>query len=241
MTVIRRLALKISNEVMIWASPGSKEWAEGLAREVEFIESDWAALHWAIGSTRVLLDRRDAPIGSLDDALTVAKEYRGSFGNRLKSATPYFLWVLGVALLWLFIPSRMYSNPMMRVGGCLMAGAILYDGYRALVYRRRKTDQPINAYAWALYYRSELQRDLEFNTGRVSWLSSAVSDAGMCLFYGGLLNPFYTQLPVLFVVLIAFLYMLTISVGVFRKYVYCRKLQWKIVDLDALIARGAGV
>jgi hypothetical protein len=64
MSLIRRLALKISDEVVRYASPGCKEWAEGLAREVEFIGSDWAALAWAIGSTRVLLDRREARIGS---------------------------------------------------------------------------------------------------------------------------------------------------------------------------------
>jgi hypothetical protein len=64
---IRKLALKISNEVVIWASPGSKEWAEGLAREVAFIESDWAALRWSLGSIRVVFDRRETPIGSLDE------------------------------------------------------------------------------------------------------------------------------------------------------------------------------
>lgn len=58
MTVIRTLAIAISERVARWAAPGCKDWAEGLAREVQFIESDWRALSWAIGSTRVLLDRR---------------------------------------------------------------------------------------------------------------------------------------------------------------------------------------
>ena len=67
MTLIRRVALTISDEVVRWASPGCKEWAEGLEREAAVIESDWAALRWAIGSTRVLLDRRAAPLTSLDE------------------------------------------------------------------------------------------------------------------------------------------------------------------------------
>jgi hypothetical protein len=67
MTLLRKLALKISNEVVIWASPGSKEWAEGLAREVPFIMSDWAALRWSLGSIRVVFDRREVPIASLEE------------------------------------------------------------------------------------------------------------------------------------------------------------------------------
>ena len=64
MSPIRRLAVRILETVVRWASPGCREWAEGLAREVEFIGSDWDALGWAIGSLRVVLDRRQAPIGS---------------------------------------------------------------------------------------------------------------------------------------------------------------------------------
>lgn len=54
---------------VVWlASPGCKEWAEGLEREAAVIESDWAALRWAMGSTRVLLDRRVNPVGALREA-----------------------------------------------------------------------------------------------------------------------------------------------------------------------------
>jgi hypothetical protein len=58
MTALRSLALKISAAVVRYASPGCKEWAQGLAREVAFVEGDWAALGWAVGSMRVLLERR---------------------------------------------------------------------------------------------------------------------------------------------------------------------------------------
>jgi hypothetical protein len=67
MILLRRLAKGISSRVVRWASPGCKEWAEGLEREAAVIESDWAALGWAIGSTRVLLDRRATPLRSLDE------------------------------------------------------------------------------------------------------------------------------------------------------------------------------
>jgi hypothetical protein len=58
MTLTRKLALSISTRVVRWASPGCKDWAEAQSREIAFIHNDWAALRWAVGSTRVLLDRR---------------------------------------------------------------------------------------------------------------------------------------------------------------------------------------
>src|ERR1700733_685532 len=73
MTVFRRLALKIEGFVVRNASPGSKEWAEGLAREVDFIQNDWSALGWAFSSVRVLFDYRPPPIRSFSD-LTIAAE-----------------------------------------------------------------------------------------------------------------------------------------------------------------------
>lgn len=55
---IRRFAVRLSAWVVRWSSPGCKDWAQGLSREIEYIEGDWAALVWSIGSTRILLDRR---------------------------------------------------------------------------------------------------------------------------------------------------------------------------------------
>ena len=101
MTLIRRLAMKIAGVVVRDASPGCREWAEGVAREVEFIEDDWSALRWAIGSTRVLLDRREAPMSSLADVAErgrrlserVSKEGSG-YVYALIVAIPYLLRLL---------------------------------------------------------------------------------------------------------------------------------------------------
>ena len=58
MTLVRKLALSLSQKVVRLAAPGCKEWAEAQARELAFIPSDWAALRWSLGNARVLLDRR---------------------------------------------------------------------------------------------------------------------------------------------------------------------------------------
>lgn len=44
MTALRSLAVRISAAVVRWASPGRKEWAEGLARELAFIRT--TGLRW---------------------------------------------------------------------------------------------------------------------------------------------------------------------------------------------------
>ena len=101
MTLVRSVAMKISGVVVRYASPGCKEWAEGLAREVEFIDGDWAALGWAFGSTRVLLDRRPAPMTSLADVEERARLFSEAISKGSSStvfllalALPYFLKLL---------------------------------------------------------------------------------------------------------------------------------------------------
>jgi hypothetical protein len=54
MTPIRRLATRLLTFVVRHTSSGSQEWANAMLRELDFIESDWAALFWALGSTTAI-------------------------------------------------------------------------------------------------------------------------------------------------------------------------------------------
>jgi hypothetical protein len=51
----RRLAVKLLNAVLRHAPPRSRDWANAMLRELDFIEGDWAALFWALGSTAAIL------------------------------------------------------------------------------------------------------------------------------------------------------------------------------------------
>jgi len=132
MTRVRKLALGISARVVRWASPGCKEWAEGLAREAAVIDSDWAALRWAIGSTRVLLDRRQVPLISLDevpDLLLKHVDYTRS---------GYGLWVL--ILQGPFYATRIFIdhlNGLQRTGCILVVLGSIVAGSSWLMGRRR--------------------------------------------------------------------------------------------------------
>ena len=61
MTLVRRLALRILNATVRRARPELQEWGLAMSREMDFIENDWAALLWAIGSvTSAIASRKGA-------------------------------------------------------------------------------------------------------------------------------------------------------------------------------------
>ena len=50
MTLIRKFAKGALRAAVRRAAPAVREWGEAMLREMDFIESDWEALLWAIGS-----------------------------------------------------------------------------------------------------------------------------------------------------------------------------------------------
>jgi hypothetical protein len=157
MTPMRKLALKISHLVVRYASPGSKEWAEGLAREVAFIENDWSALAWAFGSTRLLLDYREAPIGSLADVPSAAQKFVESMR---RGAVEWIFILLSPFYVLKFFHSTWWPE---RAGCVLVILSSISAGIFLFMERRRLKDPPSdNIYhdliACAQFYRAELER-----------------------------------------------------------------------------------
>jgi hypothetical protein len=58
---IRRLASAILTTSVRRVSPGVREWGNAMLREMDFVEGDWAALFWALGSATALLRRLEVP------------------------------------------------------------------------------------------------------------------------------------------------------------------------------------
>jgi hypothetical protein len=54
MSVTRRLASRLLGAAVLHASPEGQEWVRAMLSELDFIESDWAALFWALGSARAI-------------------------------------------------------------------------------------------------------------------------------------------------------------------------------------------
>jgi hypothetical protein len=54
MPTIRRLASRLLTEMVRYSSSESQGWGSAMLRELGFVESEWAALLWAFGSTTAL-------------------------------------------------------------------------------------------------------------------------------------------------------------------------------------------
>jgi hypothetical protein len=54
MSAQRKLARKLLGAILRHSSEQGGEWARAMLRELDFIESDWTALFWALGSTEAM-------------------------------------------------------------------------------------------------------------------------------------------------------------------------------------------
>jgi hypothetical protein len=50
----RKIATGLLRAALRYSSAESQEWASAMLRELDFIESDWAALFWALGGTTAI-------------------------------------------------------------------------------------------------------------------------------------------------------------------------------------------
>jgi hypothetical protein len=161
MTYLRGLALKISNTVVDYASPGSKEWAEALAREVAFVEGDWAALGWALGSVRILFRYKKAPIRSFADLSSVAQKFAEAKRINQNSLG---IMLLGFVCTYTLGFSDARSWPE-HTGGILIALGLFSLGILQLIHQRNRLKVPPSDDIIALiqFYKAELERYYRFS------------------------------------------------------------------------------
>jgi hypothetical protein len=72
MSMPRKIAIWLLRAVLRYSSAESQEWARAMLRELDFIESDWAALFWALGSTTAVFRHS-------------GRELLALFGNKLET------------------------------------------------------------------------------------------------------------------------------------------------------------
>ncbi|HEV2646475.1 MAG TPA: hypothetical protein VGU46_08945 [Acidobacteriaceae bacterium] len=159
MSFLRKVAVRVTEFTMRHASAGSREWAKGLACEVEFIESDWRALAWAVGSTRVLLDRRGVRAGSDQDVKPKAiRIYDFNF----------LIWYFPMA--WDSVASILKArSPWDRTSAYLVGLAVANWGVTSILDWRRKRGQP---WFGSENYLPFLRKELELKLARPSTVRS---------------------------------------------------------------------
>jgi hypothetical protein len=224
MILVRSVAMKISSVVVRYASSGCKEWAEGVAREVEFIEDDWAALRWAIGSTRVLFDRREAPINSLADVADMGRR----LSERVSKESSGYAFMLIWAFLYLLklLDARSWQQ---RIGcGLVIVAAIYMWGVVRAQWRKREGLRSDNT-ELTLYCRLELERQRDFlksSLGRSLHFALILYFVGIVFAQKGGVraNPVFTAFFALGCVLVTFLWL--------RR---TRQVQRQIDEVDAVL------
>jgi hypothetical protein len=170
-TTVRSLAVQLSKFVARHASAGSCEWAAGLTREIEFIEGDWRALVWALGSMRVLLERRSA------------------CADEGKWRWPTFIswgrWVLYGLVAFCFVNDAIDAkNWQVRLGSGIVALGWMYFGTRSIVRWWRDGDEPSDPEARMAHGRALLMEKLA--RARSMW--RCISPVATMIMYCGLVT-----------------------------------------------------
>jgi hypothetical protein len=162
MRPLRGLALWIAQLVVTYASPGSKEWAQALARELDFIEDDWSALRWAFGSVRVLFNYRPAPIRSFADLTRAAEKFAEVKRYAVNDLwlTRNLRWInLLVPALWAMIDLLRAIDPRARTCDAMIVLGLLMLAIQGFL----RSGEPVvpdrdDLLATIQFYKKELKR-----------------------------------------------------------------------------------
>ena len=222
MTVVRRSAMRIAAFVVRYAAPGCREWAEGLAREAEFIEDDWSALRWAIGSTRVLLDRREAPMRSLADVAAKGRQL-SELGN--KEGAGYLLMLVSIPYLLKLLVARGLPE---RIGAGLVVVAGVYIGGIVLLQQRKRQVLYDRAEDLTQYCKLELERQREFLK---SGLGRSIYFALSFYFLGIMFSQARVRVDPLWAAYCVAGWILVMALGLRRQ----RQVQRQIDEVDAVL------
>src|ERR1700722_17118680 len=123
MTRLRKLAVKISDTVVPRCPPAYKDWALATSRELEFIESDWAALRWALGSWKMAARCQCAPLTSVSEVPRAAR----NFLRETRVSAVLTLFSLLVMSYWFSgIFRHTVGGRQTRLGWGLLLGVLVY-------------------------------------------------------------------------------------------------------------------
>lgn len=120
MSAIHSLASRLLRAVARHSPSATQDWANAMLRELDFIESDWAALLWALGSTAAIFrhsapralrawleKRRDQSPGSVKE----------SIGKKAAGVTAGIVIVLAVtSLAFVLVRQLFYAFPAWDLG-----------------------------------------------------------------------------------------------------------------------------
>jgi hypothetical protein len=141
-----RLASTILTAAIRGASPEVREWGNAMLREMDFIEGDWAALFWALGSATALFRRLDAPMSNVSDIFSRTQ----ALMQKVKRRTLIGYAVCFVVIVGFGRFTLIFANSLQRLGCGLTVVATLYLAYQVHERRNRKLPSDIRLSPWAI-------------------------------------------------------------------------------------------
>lgn len=179
MTRLRKLAVKISDTVVRRSLPTYKDWAQATARELEFIQSDWAALGWVLGSWKMAARCQTAPLTSMSEVPRAARMF-------LKTArvSTVITWL---SLLWMcywfsgITRHVITANPSRLLGWSFILAVLVYIACQAIAFRGWGFPRGGQLPVLASFYRAALERQRDFQAGAWYWWRAALLMAGPML------------------------------------------------------------
>ena len=188
MTRLRKLAVRISDNVVRHCPPAYKDWALGIARELEFIESDWAALRWALGSWRMAASCQNAPLTSLSEVPGAARSFLRQMRTSMVLTAASLLW-MGYWFSGIF--RHTLAGRQTSLGWAFLLAALVYVVCEAVAFRGWRLPRGGQLPEVAGAYRAALVHQRDHLNGVWFWYRGTLVVAGPLLgaYHAWLLKP----------------------------------------------------
>lgn len=225
---IRGLASAILTAAVRRASPGVREWGAAMLRELDFVEGDWAALLWAIGSVTVLFKHLGNPMSDPTDVLSRAQALMRKIRRRT-------LMGYGASLiLTVAFGSFIFTvpNTLQRIGSGLFVVTGLHMAYQLYKRRGNELSSETRSSACKTFYRAELERQRDFHRGIWFWSRLVFMVPGYVLFIIGAAMAHPELAREYAVITTCFIILGIVAVPLNQRL--SRKYQRQIDELDAL-------
>jgi hypothetical protein len=227
--MMRRLASAILRTALRYASPQAQEWGQAMLREMDFVEGDWAALRWSVGSAASLFRRFDVPLSAPGGVLERAHVLGRTIDRRTIGGG-----LVCVIMLAGFVWNAIHHVNTLQLVAC---GLIIVASAYMLgqLYLRRQGTPPMNGTPRECmdYYREELVRQRDYHRGAWLWTRLVLLFPGCFLFfYATPLPPYPGALSIKYLVMASFVFMAIPSASGNLKQ--AQNYQGQIDELDEL-------
>jgi hypothetical protein len=227
--MMRRLASAILRTALRYASPQAQEWGQAMLREMDFVEGDWAALRWSVGSAASLFRRFEVPLSAPGGVL----ERTHVLGRTIDRRTIVGGFICVIVLAGFVWNAIHHVNTLQLVACGLIIVASVY--MLGQIYLRRRGTPPVNGTPGECmdYYREELVRQRDYHRGAWLWTRLVLLFPSCFLFfYATPLPPYPAGLSIKYVVMASFVFMAIPSASANLKQ--ARNYQGQIDELDEL-------